>query len=67
MRLGLDRADCGIGGNRSARYDLSCVVGVEQMKTVDSTTGGDYLGTAAWYEREAKESSSRSRNFWPAR
>jgi len=24
------------------------------MKTVDSTTGGDYLGTAAWYEREAK-------------
>ena len=36
------------------RYDLSCVVGVEQMKTVDSTTGGDYLGTAAWYEREAK-------------
>jgi len=34
--------------------DLSCVVGVEQMKTVDSTTGGDYLGTAAWYEREAK-------------
>jgi acetyl-CoA C-acetyltransferase len=38
----------------AARYDLSCVVGVEQMKTVDSTTGGDYLGTAAWYEREAK-------------
>jgi acetyl-CoA C-acetyltransferase len=38
----------------AARYDLSCVVGVEQMKTVDSTTGGDFLGTAAWYEREAK-------------
>ncbi len=38
----------------AGRYDLSCVVGVEQMKTVDSTTGGDYLGTAAWYEREAK-------------
>ena len=38
----------------AARYDLACVVGVEQMKTVDSTTGGDYLGTAAWYEREAK-------------
>jgi acetyl-CoA C-acetyltransferase len=36
------------------RYDLACVVGVEQMKTVDSGTGGDYLGTAAWYEREAK-------------
>ena len=38
----------------AARYDLACVVGVEQMKTVDSTTGGDILGTAAWYEREAK-------------
>ena len=38
----------------AARYDLAAVVGVEQMKTVDSTTGGDYLGTAAWYEREAK-------------
>src|SRR5271155_4277969 len=38
----------------AARYDLACVCGVEQMKTVDSTTGGDYLGTAAWYEREAK-------------
>jgi acetyl-CoA C-acetyltransferase len=38
----------------AGRYDLACVSGVEQMKTVDSTTGGDYLGTAAWYEREAK-------------
>ncbi len=38
----------------AGRYDLACVVGVEQMKTVDSTTGGDFLGTAAWYEKEAK-------------
>jgi acetyl-CoA C-acetyltransferase len=38
----------------AGRYDLACVVGVEQMKTVDSTTGGDFLGTAAWYEREAR-------------
>ena len=38
----------------AARYDLACVVGVEQMKTVNSTIGGDILGTAAWYEREAK-------------
>ncbi|HVN63976.1 MAG TPA: acetyl-CoA acetyltransferase [Candidatus Binataceae bacterium] len=38
----------------AGRYDLAAVVGVEQMKTVDSTTGGDYLGTAAWYDREAK-------------
>ncbi|MFQ5382002.1 MAG: acetyl-CoA acetyltransferase [Dehalococcoidia bacterium] len=34
-------------------YDLAMVVGVEQMKTVDSARGGDFLGTAAWYEREA--------------
>ncbi|HTM21621.1 MAG TPA: acetyl-CoA acetyltransferase, partial [Kofleriaceae bacterium] len=30
------------------------VVGVEQMKTVSAAQGGDYLGTAAWYELEAK-------------
>src|SRR4029077_4440733 len=34
--------------------DLSCVVGIEQMKTVAAAEGGDYLGTAAWYEQEAK-------------
>ncbi len=33
-------------------YDLICLIGVEQMKTVDSARGGDYLGTAAWYEKE---------------
>jgi acetyl-CoA C-acetyltransferase len=38
----------------AGRYDLAAVVGVEQMKTVDPGTGGDFLGTAAWYEREAK-------------
>jgi acetyl-CoA C-acetyltransferase len=38
----------------AGRYDLALVVGVEQMKTVDAAIGGDYLGTAAWYEREAK-------------
>ena len=36
------------------RYDLACVVGVEQMKTVGAAEGGDFLGTAAWYELEAK-------------
>lgn len=35
------------------RYDLAMVVGIEQMKTVDTARGGDFLGTAAWYEREA--------------
>src|SRR5262245_11883761 len=38
----------------AGRYDLALVTGVEQMKTVNPTQGGDYLGTAAWYEREAK-------------
>ena len=38
----------------AGRYDLSMVVGVEQMKTVDPKRGGDFLGTAAWYEREAQ-------------
>lgn len=37
----------------AGRYDVAAVVGIEQMKTVDSATGGDYLGTAAWYELEA--------------
>jgi len=38
----------------AGRYDLALVVGVEQMKTVDPAKGGEFLGTAAWYEREAK-------------
>ncbi len=36
------------------RYDVACVAGVELMKTVNASKGGDYLGTAAWYEREAQ-------------
>jgi acetyl-CoA C-acetyltransferase len=35
-------------------YDCAAVVGIEQMKTVNAAVGGDYLGTAAWYELEAK-------------
>jgi acetyl-CoA C-acetyltransferase len=38
----------------AGRYGLAAVVGMEQMKTVDSATGGDFLGTAGWYERECK-------------
>lgn len=37
---------------RAGIYDLICVTGVELMKTADSAKGGDYLGTAAWYEKE---------------
>jgi acetyl-CoA C-acetyltransferase len=38
----------------AGRYDLAAVVGLEQMKTVDTVTGGDFLGTAGWYERECR-------------
>lgn len=38
----------------AGRYNLALVIGVEQMKTVDPATGGDFLGTAGWYEQEAK-------------
>jgi acetyl-CoA C-acetyltransferase len=38
----------------AGRYDCALVVGVEQMKTVSPGQGGDFLGTAAWYELEAK-------------
>ncbi len=38
----------------SGEYDVAVVVGWELMKTVDSKTGGDYLGRAAYYEKEGK-------------
>ena len=36
-------------------YDIAIVVGWELMKTVDSKTGGDFLGRAAYYEKEGKD------------
>ena len=39
----------------AGRYDLQAVVGIEQMKTVSAAEGGAFLGTAAWYEQEAKD------------
>ena len=39
----------------AGRYDLQAVVGIEQMKTVSAADGGAFLGTAAWYEEEAKD------------
>ena len=35
-------------------YNLIMVLGVELMKSVDAKTGGDFLGTAAWYEKECR-------------
>lgn len=37
----------------AGRYDLIAVLGVEEMRSVSAKEGGDFLGTAAWYEREA--------------
>jgi len=39
---------------RAEDYDLAIVLGIEVMKTVSSNVGGDFLGTAAYYEKEAK-------------
>lgn len=38
----------------AGRYDVALVAGIEHMKTVDAAQGGEYLGTAAWYEKEAR-------------
>ncbi|MCL4383935.1 acetyl-CoA acetyltransferase [Patescibacteria group bacterium] len=42
---------------RVGDYDLAIVLGIEVMKTVSSAVGGDFLGTAAYYEKEAKNIS----------
>ncbi|MCR9141125.1 MAG: acetyl-CoA acetyltransferase [bacterium] len=39
---------------RAGDYDVCIIVGLEVMKTVNSAVGGDFLGTAAYYEKEAK-------------
>lgn len=38
----------------AGEYDVAIVVGWELMKTVDSKVGGDFLGRAAYYEKEGK-------------
>lgn len=47
--------DAAITKIRCGDYDLAIVVGWELMKTVDSKTGGDFLGYAAYYEKEGKD------------
>ena len=39
---------------RADEYDVCIVVGWELMKTVESRIGADYLGHAAYYEKEGK-------------
>lgn len=45
--------DAAITKLRSGDYDVAIVIGFELMKTVDANVGGDYLGKAAFYEKEA--------------
>ena len=54
LRVRQHRAARRLGGDRGGPLRARVVVGIEQMKTVDAARGGDYLGTAAFYEREAK-------------
>jgi acetyl-CoA C-acetyltransferase len=35
-------------------HDLILVLGVELMKSVDAKAGGNFLGTAAWFEKECE-------------
>ena len=49
--VALDAAITKIG---NGDYDVAIVVGWELMKTVDSKPGGDFLGYAAYYEKEGK-------------
>ena len=35
-------------------YDIAVVIGWELMKTVDSKAGGDFLGRAAFYDKEGR-------------
>ncbi len=45
----------------AGRYDLACVVGIEQMRNVPGKTSAEYLGTAAWTGHEFADA-----NFiWP--
>lgn len=46
--------DAAISKIEAEDYDVCIVVGWEIMKSVDSKTGGDILGRAAYYEKECK-------------
>lgn len=46
--------DSAITKIQTGEYDVAVVVGWELMKTVDAKTGGDFLGRAAYYEKEGK-------------
>ncbi len=45
----------------AGRYDLACVVGIEQMRNVPGKTSAEYLGTAAWTGHEFADADF----IWP--
>lgn len=47
--------DAAISKIKLEEYDMAIVVGWELMKTVDSKVCGEYLGRAAYYEKEGKD------------
>lgn len=46
----------------AGRYDLACVIGIEQMRNVPGQTAAEYLGAAAWAGHEYGD----VRFVWPA-
>lgn len=47
--------DSAITKLQNGDYDVAIVIGFELMKTVDNKTCGDFLGQAAYYEKEGKD------------
>ena len=45
----------------AGRYDLACVVGIEQMRNVPGQTAAEHLGSAAWVGGEFQD----ARFLWP--
>ena len=46
----------------AGRYDLACVVGIEQMRNVPGKTAAEHLGAAAWQGHEYDDADF----VWPA-
>lgn len=46
--------DAAITKIKAGDYDVAIIIGWELMKTVDSKIGADFLGRAAYYEKEGK-------------
>ncbi len=46
----------------AGRYDLACVVGIEQMRNVPGKTAAEHLGAAVWHGHEYADAAF----VWPA-